>query len=78
MVIESDLLIFIIKLDIIILTNELITPGVPFSTETLLVMWPNLFTVWQSVVADGLIATLGSNRRAHKTLFASKYKSRTT
>ena len=49
MVIESDLLIFIIKLDLIILISELITPGVPFSTETLLVMWPNLFIDWHSV-----------------------------
>ena len=47
---------------------------VAFSTETLLVMWPNLFTVWHSVGADGLIATLGSKRRASQTLFASQYK----
>ena len=51
---------------------------VAFSTETLLVMWPNLFTVWHSVGADGLVATLGSKKRAHKTLFTNQYKGRTT
>ena len=47
---------------------------VAFSAETLLVMWPNLFTVWHSVGADGPIATLGSKRRANKTLFTNQYK----
>ena len=45
--------------------------------EALLAMWPNLFTVWHSVWADGLRVTLGSKRRANKTLFASQYKRRT-
>ena len=37
-------------------------------------LWPNLFTVWHSVGAEGLIATLGSKDWTNQTLFASQYK----
>ena len=49
-----------------------------FSTETMFVMWPNLFTVCHWVGAYELIATLGSKRQAHQTLFENQSKSRST